>query len=127
MKKILFCIVVDDEPLAQRVLENYIHRVSELRLVATCESVEEAFEVLQSNQVDILFLDLNLQTNNGMELIQQISKPSDRYYIIISSAISPNQVDLKDIFNRGDILLIDHLTKPFSFDRFMEAIQKIIN
>jgi response regulator of citrate/malate metabolism len=126
-KLVLFCIVVDDEPLAQRVLENYISRTSELTLISKCESAEEAFEVLRTKQVDVIFLDLDLKSMKGTDLIAKMknSASGGQYYIIITSAALPQQLKPGEIFTSDDIVLIDYLRKPFSFDRFQEAVQKL--
>ena len=70
--KLAFCIVVEDEPLAQQVIENYIGRISELKLVAKCESVDEAFTVLKLTPIDIVFLDIHLNAISGIELIEKL-------------------------------------------------------
>ena len=123
-KRLFFCIVVDDEPLAQQVLENYIGRINELKLVAKCESVEEALTLLKLASVDIVFLDLDLKTIKGTELITKMQLFNEcKYYIVITSAVSPE----KNLpFDHGNnIVLIDYLTKPFSFEVFLKAILKI--
>jgi response regulator of citrate/malate metabolism len=126
-EKVLFCIIVEDEPLAQKVLENYISQVDALKLVAKCQNIEEAFNTLMSGQVDIIFLDLNLNTENGLELIRRSSAlRKTRYYVIITSAISPRNLHDSHTFDLSSIQLIDYLTKPFSYERFESAIQKII-
>lgn len=123
----LLCIIVEDEPLAQQILENYILRIHNLKLISKCESIEEAYAILTSDKIDIIFLDINLQRSSGMELIKELSLPSKvRYYIIITSAISSENIDLKDTFNTNSVMIMDHLTKPFSFERFSEAIKKVI-
>jgi two-component SAPR family response regulator len=125
-KRLFFCIVVDDEPLAQQVIQNYIDRISELKLVAKCESVEEAFTVLKSVSVDIVFLDLDLKTINGTDLIAKMRHLDDRkYYIIITSAVSPQKRPTFDHDN--NVVLIDYLTKPFSFDIFQKSVRKIFS
>lgn len=127
-KKVLLCIVVEDEPLAQQVLENYIHRIGELKLIAKCESVEEAYDVISSNEVDVVFLDLQLKTAAGVELFQKLKcSDTNRYYIVITSAIPPQQLKINNVSPSDCICLVDHLTKPFSFDRFLDAVYKILD
>jgi len=125
-KKLLFCLIIDDEYLAQQVLETYMQRISELRLVAKCGSVEDAFDMIASKQIDVIFLDLDLNRGSGTDIIKRIKQSSKNlYYVIITSAASPKQLQ-KELFNSERILLIDYLTKPFSFERFSESIHKII-
>ena len=126
-KKLLLCLIVDDEPLAQQILENYILRIEELELVAKCESVEEAFGVLKSNHIDIVFLDLQLQAVNGSEVVKKLkSLHKGQCFIIITSATSRSSLKSEKIFNDEHVLLVDYLTKPFSFERFRSAIDKIL-
>jgi response regulator of citrate/malate metabolism len=123
-KKPLRCIIVDDEPLAQQILENYVQKVSELKLIAKCETIEEAFQILSSEKIDLIFLDLNLNAASGTEIIDNV-KNSKRTecYIIITSA---NLLTKVDVANTGNVIIIDHLKKPFSFKRFLEAVRKVI-
>jgi two-component system LytT family response regulator len=125
-KKLLFCMVIEDEPLAQQVLENYIRRVKELKLVAKCESIEEAIATLNSSHIDVVFLDLNLKTEYGTEILKTLKASNKLYYTIITSAISQEQLINSIVFQDIDIRLTDHLTKPFSFERFLDAIHKIL-
>lgn len=126
-KNLLFCIIVDDEPLAQQVIENYVSRIQELKLVAKCENVEEAFEVLSSTKIDLVFLDLHLNATSGTEVLAKLKKSGEgRYYIIITSASLPKELNVQETFNTRDVVLIDYLKKPFSFDLFSAAINKLL-
>lgn len=71
MENTLFCLIVDDEPLAQDVLGTYIGRIDQLKLVCKCESIEEASEVLSSRPIDVVFLDLNLGSVSGIDLVKK--------------------------------------------------------
>lgn len=71
MENTLFCLIVDDEPLAQDVLGTYIGRLDQLKLVCKCETLEEAYEVLNSRPIDVVFLDLNLGPVSGIDLIKK--------------------------------------------------------
>src|SRR5687768_4068635 len=106
MQNILFCLVVDDEPLAQQVLETYIDRTDQLELVHKCESVEEAYEIICSEKIDVIFLDLNLGAVSGIELVKaQIDKK--KYFLIITSSLSPDQVNLEDAIASDNFVLVD--------------------
>jgi two-component system LytT family response regulator len=123
----VFCLIVEDEPLAQQVLENYIQRMPELKIVTQCESVEAAFEALTTNKVDLIFLDLNLEATSSVELINKIqTSRNSRYYIVITTATTRITFNPQTIFNSPKVRLIDYLTKPFSFEQFHTAVQKVL-
>lgn len=127
-KNVLLCIIVDDEPLAQQVLENYINRTDELTLVATCESVDEAIDVLKVNQADLIFLDLDLKTVRGTEIVGQLKAlQQGKYFIVITSAASPHRLNAAEVFTDDQVVLVDYLSKPFSLARFQDAVRKVLN
>ncbi|WP_073143585.1 LytR/AlgR family response regulator transcription factor [Chryseolinea serpens] len=124
----LLCIVIEDEPLGQQVLENYILRMNSLKLVAVCESVDEAFTVLKAQEVDVVFLDMQLKASWGTDLISKLKQRSEhRYYIVITSATLAESIDTKKIFIENHVVLIDHLTKPIAFSSFEAAVNKILS
>ena len=117
MKEKYNVIVVDDEYLAQKLLQDYIYKVDSLRLVATCSNAFEAMEALKNNKVDIMLLDIQMPDLTGLELVKSLeSKPS----IIFTTAYSEYAVDA---FN---LAVSDYLLKPFDFPRFIQAINKAI-
>jgi two-component system LytT family response regulator len=123
--KVLYCLTVDDEPLALQVLEKYIENLNDLQLVAKCETVAGAFDVLCSQKVDIIFLDLNLNEQEGTSLLDLVKRElKNRYYLIITSA-APKQVSKLSF---GDqFVLVDYLSKPFSFQQFSNSIKKVVD
>lgn len=126
-KHLLLCIIVDDEPLAQQVLENYIQRIDDLKLVEKCESAEDALKILSSHKVDAIFLDLDLKQINGLEFIEKLrGLAKSKYFIIITSALLPKDIAATKASSYDPIILIDHLTKPVSFERFQKAVRKVI-
>lgn len=123
---LIFCIVIEDEPLAQQLLENYINKIDQLKLVAKCDQLEKVFEMLESTHVDVVFLDLELNSFGGIDIIRYMKKEDHKkYYIIITSAASPKEIDINRVFNTPNIVFIDYLRKPFSFDVFKNAINKL--
>lgn len=112
------CIVVDDEPLAQRVLEKYISSLSSLKLLKKCNNALEAMTFLHENKVDIMFLDIKMPELTGMELLKTLTHPPK---IIITTAYSQYAVQ------SYEFSVIDYLLKPFSFERFLKAVNKVIN
>lgn len=117
MKENYNVIIVDDEYLAQKLLQDYISKVDSLRLVATCSNAFEAMEALKNNAVDIMLLDIQMPDLTGLELVRSLeNKPA----VIFTTAYSEYAVDA---FN---LAVSDYLLKPFDFPRFIQAINKAI-
>ncbi|MBQ6307944.1 MAG: response regulator transcription factor [Bacteroidales bacterium] len=110
-------IIVDDEYLAQKLLQDYVSKVESLQLVATCSNAIEAMNVLKDHQVDIMFLDIQMPDLTGLDLAKSLEH---RPAIIFTTAYSEYAVDA---FN---LSVVDYLLKPFDFPRFIQAINKAI-
>ena len=110
-------IIVDDEFLAQKLLQDYVSKVETLQLVATCSNAIEAMEVLKNNQVDIMLLDIQMPDLTGLDLVKGLEK---KPAVIFTTAYSEYAVDA---FN---LAVSDYLLKPFDFPRFFQAINKTI-
>lgn len=110
-------IIVDDEYLAQKLLQDYVSKVDSLQLVATCSNAFEAMDALKNNKVDIMLLDIQMPDLTGLELVKSLEK---KPAIIFTTAYSEYAVDA---FNLG---VSDYLLKPFDFPRFIQAINKAI-
>ena len=111
-------IIVDDEPLALDVLETYIAQLPELELVARCENALEAREVLKEHDVDLLFLDINMPQLTGIDLVKTLSvKPN----FIFTTAHPYYAVE------GFELNAIDYLMKPIPLERFMKAVNKVID
>ena len=110
-------IIVDDEYLAQKLLQDYVSKVEQLQLVATCSNAFEAMEALKSNAVDIMLLDIQMPDLTGLELVKSLDK---KPAVIFTTAYSEYAVDA---FN---LAVSDYLLKPFNFPRFFQAINKAI-
>ncbi|HTF20085.1 MAG TPA: LytTR family DNA-binding domain-containing protein [Chryseolinea sp.] len=110
------CLIVDDEPLARQLLESHVSRIGELSLVASCGNALDAFDVLQTHGIELLFLDINLPRTSGIELLKSLQqKPR----VIFTTAYR------EYAFEAYDLDVMDYLLKPISFDRFLRAIGKI--
>lgn len=117
MKEKYNVIIVDDEYLAQKLLQDYVSKVDSLQLVATCSNAFEAMNALKNNQVDIMFLDIQMPDLTGLDLVKSLEhKPA----IVFTTAYSDYAVDA---FN---LSVVDYLLKPFDFPRFIQAINKAI-
>lgn len=114
--KMLQCIIADDEPIARQVLETYIKDLPNLELVASCKNAFEVMEVVSQKNVDVLFLDINMPKLSGLSLLKTMQqKPS----VIITTAYSEYAVE------GFELSVTDYLLKPFSFERFMQAVMKV--
>lgn len=116
MKQKLKCIVVDDEPMAREILVSYIDKTPNLDVVNSFENATEALVFMQENQVDLYFLDINMPEISGLSLARIIN---DKAKVIFTTAHRDYAVDG---FNLN---AVDYLLKPFSFDRFLQALEKI--
>jgi len=112
------CIVVDDEPLAQGVLGKYISSLSSLELLKKCNNALEAMSFLHQNEVDLMFLDIKMAELTGIEFLKTLTHPPQ---IIITTAYSEYAMQ------GYEYSVIDYLLKPFSFERFLKAVNKVIN
>jgi len=110
------CIIIEDELPAQGILKNYISKFPELELVGSFQSVFGANPFLESQQVDLLFLDINLPEINGLQFIKTLSNPPA---IIMTTAYHEHAVESFELET-----IYDYLVKPFSIERFLKAINK---
>jgi DNA-binding LytR/AlgR family response regulator len=117
MKEKYNVVIVDDEFLAQKLLQDYVSKVDSLQIVAVCSNAFEAMNALKNNQVDIMFLDIQMPDLTGLELVKSLEhKPA----IIFTTAYSEYAVDA---FN---LSVVDYLLKPFDFQRFFQAVSKAV-
>jgi len=110
------CIIVEDEPLAAEVLQDYIRQVPFLKLAGCCTDAFFAMESLQKFDIDLMFLDIHLPRMKGLDLINVLKKPPK---IIITSAYQEYALQGYE-FN-----VLDYLLKPIEFSRFLKAVNKI--
>jgi DNA-binding LytR/AlgR family response regulator len=109
------CLIVDDEPIARQIIENYCALLPELAVVGTCGSALEARRIIDSKTVDLIFLDINMPVLDGMSFVKTLSRPP---VVIFTTAY-------KEFAHEAfDIAACDYLLKPFSFDRFLIAIDR---
>ncbi|MEM8887839.1 MAG: LytTR family DNA-binding domain-containing protein [Bacteroidota bacterium] len=111
------CLIVDDERPALKLLEAYINKLPHLELTAACESGLDALAVLQQEEIDLFFLDIQMPELTGLELLRSLRK---RPQVILTTAY-------RDFAVEGfELDVTDYLLKPFSFERFMQAVNKAV-
>lgn len=113
----LSCIIIDDEPLAIKVIKNYVEQIKELSLQATFTNAVDSINFLKENEVDLLFLDVNMPLLDGYSFLESLPhKPN----VIITTAHAEYAV-------KGyELEILDFLIKPIPFPRFLKAVNKAL-
>jgi two-component system LytT family response regulator len=112
------CVAIDDEPLAVKKIAGYIGKIPFLELVAECRSASEAMSVLSENDVQLLFIDINMPDINGMDFVKSLA---NKPYIVFTTAYSEYAVE------GFQVEAVDYLLKPISFGNFLKAANKVKN
>jgi DNA-binding LytR/AlgR family response regulator len=111
-------LVVDDEKHARKMLENYVLRFSNLELVATFANTKDTQSCLLQQQIDLIFLDIQMPKQTGIEFLKQLTAPPQ---IVFTTAF-------QDYALEGyELNVLDYLLKPIGFNRFNQAVQKAIH
>ncbi len=110
-------IIVDDEPLARDILETYIEQIPELNLVAKCSNALEANNILQSEEVDLMFLDIQMPQVTGTEFLKSLNNPP----MVVFTTAYPNYA-----IEGFELDALDYLLKPIPMDRFMKAVNRAV-
>jgi len=110
------CLIVDDELIAHQILEQYINQTPGLTLVAKCRNALEAFAKLSQDNIDLLFLDIEMPLIDGITLLKTLANPPR---VILTTAYT-------DYALQGyELNVVDYLLKPFSYERFAKAVAKL--
>lgn len=116
MNNTLNCLIVDDEPLARKLLSDYVQKVPYLNLLRTCSTPMEALDFLRENPVDLLFLDIQMPEITGLTLLKILQK---KPWVILTTAYSEYALESYEL----DV--VDYLLKPITLERFLKAMEKI--
>jgi DNA-binding LytR/AlgR family response regulator len=111
----LSCIIIEDEPLAMERTRSYAQRIPYLQLIECFDNALDALSFLKTNQPDILFLDIRMDELSGIQLLESVKITGE---VILTTAY--NEYALKGY----DLNVTDYLLKPFTFDRFLQAVDK---
>ncbi len=113
MSKEISCVIVDDEPVARDILISFIDKIPNLNLIKSCKNALEAFEVMNTQKVDLFFLDINMPEVSGLSLAKMIGKDAK---VVFTTAYREYAVE------GFDLKAVDYLLKPIAFERFLEAV-----
>ena len=110
------CIIVEDEPLAAEVLRDYVQQVPFLQLKGVCSDAIYAMEMLQKENIDLVFLDIHLPKLKGLDFVKALKNPPQ---VIITSAYQEYALQ------GYELNVVDYLLKPIEFSRFLMAVNKL--
>ncbi len=112
----LQCLIVEDEPIAQEIIENYVSRLPFLELAGKASNVFEAYDLLSQNTIDLIFCDIEMPQISGLEFLKSLP---NRPQVIMTTAFH-------QYAHEGfELDVTDYLLKPIAFERFLRAIQKV--
>jgi len=116
--KQLNCLIIDDEPIAREGIADYCKEISFLNVVALCKNVLQANHYLESNQIDLIFLDINMPIVSGIDWLKGLKNSPA---IIMTTAYEEYALE-SYTYN-----VLDYLVKPISFERFLRSVNKVNN
>ncbi len=108
-------LIIDDEPLAREILESHAAQIPDLEVLASCANALEANEIVQSEEIDLIFLDIQMPQISGLDWLKSLRNPP---LVIFSTAFSEYAVE------GFELNAVDYLLKPIAFDRFLKAVNK---
>ena len=111
------CLIVEDEPLAQQILERYIASVPEFRLDGKCANAVAAFEVLHNLPIDLVFLDIRMPRVSGVDFLRSLKDPPLVVFTTAYAEFAAQSYDLE---------AVDYLLKPITEERFRKCVDKVL-
>jgi DNA-binding LytR/AlgR family response regulator len=111
------CLIVDDEILAQDLIEQHIKKIPQFKVVGRCQSATEALSYLQNGNIDVLFLDIQMPDITGIEFLMSLSNPPLTIFTTAYSEFALKGYELN---------VVDYLLKPITFERFFKAVYKVL-
>lgn len=113
----LRCLIVDDESIARSVLETHLKKINFVEVKGSCKNAVEAFNAINSEEIDLIFLDINMPEINGLSFAKSIN---NNIKIIFTTAYREYAVD------GFELKAVDYLLKPISFERLSQAVQRVL-
>ncbi|WP_299118279.1 LytTR family DNA-binding domain-containing protein [uncultured Tenacibaculum sp.] len=110
-------LIIDDEPIAHRIIENYCAKLPHLKKTGNCYNAFDAIKLLNEQTIDLIFLDINMPELTGFEMLKTLNKPPK---VIVTTAYEEFALE------GYELNISDYLLKPFSFSRFMKAVNKTL-
>jgi DNA-binding LytR/AlgR family response regulator len=114
-KMILKTLIIDDEPLAQNVIQKYAEDIKSIEIKGFCNDALEAMYILEKQTIDLIFLDINMPKLSGIDFLKTLKNPP---MVILTTAYTDYALE------GYELNILDYLVKPFSFVRFLKAVQK---
>lgn len=111
------CIIIDDEPLAVKLLENHISKIDSLKLVATAKNAIEAYQILQTKPVDLMFLDIEMPNLNGIEFLKSLHQKPKTIFTTAYREFAIEGFELE---------AVDYILKPITFERFFKSVDRVL-
>ena len=118
MSKPIYCLIVDDEPVAREIMEEHLAKIEAVKIAGSCKNAIEAFNILNRKKIDLIFLDINMPEISGLSLAKSVNQDIK---IIFTTAYREYAVD------GFDLKAVDYLLKPISFERLLQAISKYLD
>jgi DNA-binding LytR/AlgR family response regulator len=118
MSNITRCLIIDDEPLALKLIRSHLSKISSFEVAGECRNALQAVDVLKREKIDLMFLDINMPEITGLDFLKTIPNPP---YVIITTAFREYAIE------GYDLDVVDFLLKPISFERFLKAINRYID
>ncbi len=117
MKQLIHCVIIDDEPLAVQLVEDYAKKITSLKVLYAGSNVYEAIQIVNTHSVDLIFLDIQMPELTGIELMQLFNR---EHNFIITSAYPQYALDAFQFH------VVDFILKPITFNRFYQSVEKFI-
>jgi DNA-binding LytR/AlgR family response regulator len=111
------CLLVDDEPLAIKLIRNHLSQLDAFEVVATCSTAVKALEILRSTAVDLMFLDIKMPQLTGIDFLKGLKDPPA---VIVTTAYREYAIE------GYDLDIVDYLLKPITFERFLKAVDRYL-
>ena len=111
------CLVVDDEPLAIKLIENHISKIEGLEVVSACNNALKAFEIINTQHIDLMFLDIKMPNITGIDFLKSLKNPPKTIFTTAFRDYAIESYDLE---------VVDYLLKPITFERFFKSIDRFL-